>query len=110
MTDTYVTSATQYIDAEGIRYAYRRFGHERGIPLILFQNFRQGMDNVDPLLLDGFARDRPVILFDNAGVASSSGETPDTIDAMAEHAADFVGALGLSQIDLLGFSIGGYIA
>src|ERR1700686_1092456 len=51
MTDTYVTSATQYIDAEGIRYAYRRFGHETGVPLLLFQNFRQGMDNVDPLLL-----------------------------------------------------------
>ena len=68
------------------------------------------MDHWDPAVTDGFAKNRPVILFDNAGVASSSGETPDTIDAMAERAADFVGALGLSQIDLLGFSIGGYIA
>jgi pimeloyl-ACP methyl ester carboxylesterase len=110
MTDTYVTSATQYIDAEGTRYAYRRFGHERGVPLILFQNFRQGMDNVDPLLLDGFARDRPVILFDNAGVASSSGETPDTIEAMADQAVAFVGALNLTELDVLGFSIGGYSA
>src|SRR3984957_8855548 len=110
MTDTYVTSVTKYIDAEGIRYAYRRFGRETGVPLILFQNFRQGMDNVDPLLLNGFAGDRPVILFDNAGVASSSGETPDTIDTMADHAANFVAALGLSRTDLLGFSIGGYIA
>lgn len=110
MTDTYVTSATQYIDAEGIRYAYRRFGCETGVPLILFQNFRQGMDNVDPLLLNGFARDRPVILFDNAGVASSSGETPDTIEAMADQAAAFVGALKLTELDVLGFSIGGYSA
>ena len=54
MTDTYLTSATRYIDAEGIRYAYRRFGRETGVPLVLFQNFRQGMDNVDPLLLNGF--------------------------------------------------------
>ena len=74
------------------------------------QHFRGGMDHWDPAVTDGFAKNRPVILFDNAGVASSSGETPDTIDAMAEHAADFVRALGLSQIDLLGFSIGGYIA
>jgi pimeloyl-ACP methyl ester carboxylesterase len=74
------------------------------------QHFRGGMDHWDPTVTDGFAKNRPVILFDNAGVAASSGETPDTIDAMAEHAADFVGALGLSQIDLLGFSIGGYIA
>src|ERR1700731_493612 len=110
MTDTYVTSATQYIDAEGIRYAYRRFGHETGVPLILFQNFRQGMDNADPLLLNDFARDCPVILFDNAGVASSGGETPDTIEAMANQAAAFVGALKLTELDVLGFSIGGYSA
>ena len=51
-----------------------------------------------------------MILFDNAGVAASTGETPDTIDAMADHAADFIGALGLANVDLLGFSIGGYIA
>lgn len=74
------------------------------------QHFRGGMDHRDPAVTNGFAKNRPVILFDNAGVASSSGETPDTIDAMAEHAADFVVALRLSQIDLLGFSIGAYIA
>jgi pimeloyl-ACP methyl ester carboxylesterase len=68
------------------------------------------MDHWDPAVTDGFAENRPVILFDNAGVASSSGETPDTIDAMAEHAAGFAGALRLSQVDLLGFSIGGYVA
>jgi pimeloyl-ACP methyl ester carboxylesterase len=68
------------------------------------------MDHWDPAVTDGFAENRPVILFDNAGVASSSGETPDTIAAMAEHAAGFAGALGLSQVDLLGFSIGGYVA
>jgi len=68
------------------------------------------MDHWDPAVTDGFARDRPVVLFDNAGVASSSGDTPNTIEAMADHAAAFVGALGLSQVDVLGFSIGGYVA
>src|SRR6202167_1664909 len=110
MTYQYVTAPTQFVEANGIRFAYRRFGREGGTPLLFMQHFRGGMDHWDPAVIDGFAEDRPVILFDNAGVASSSGETPDTIDAMAEHAADFVGALGLSQIDLLGFSIGGYIA
>ncbi len=68
------------------------------------------MDHWDPAVTDGFAEGRPVILFDNAGVPSSNGETPDTIDAMGEYGADFVGALGLAQVDILGFSIGGYVA
>jgi pimeloyl-ACP methyl ester carboxylesterase len=110
MTYRHVTAPTQFVEAHGIRFAYRRFGQEGGTPLLFMQHFRGGMDHWDPAVTDGFAKDRPVILFDNAGVASSSGETPDTIDAMAEHAADFVRALGLSQVDLLGFSIGGYIA
>jgi pimeloyl-ACP methyl ester carboxylesterase len=59
---------------------------------------------------DGLAAGRPVILFDNAGVASSSGETPDTIEAMGEHAAAFIEAMGLPQLDVLGFSIGGCVA
>src|SRR6202048_5119103 len=110
MTYQHVTAPTQFVEANGIRFAYRRFGHERGTPLLFMQHFRGGMDHWDPAVTDGFAKNRPVILFDNAGVASSSGETPDTIDAMAEHAAGFAGALGLSQVDLLGFSIGGYRA
>src|SRR5207245_4264555 len=79
-------------------------------PLLFMQHFRGGMDHWDPAITDGFAMDRPVILFNNAGVASSSGETPNTVDAMGDYAADFVGALGLSHVDVLGFSIGGYIA
>jgi pimeloyl-ACP methyl ester carboxylesterase len=68
------------------------------------------MDHWDPAVSDGFAGGRPVILFDNAGVAGSSGETPDTVEAMAAYAADFVEALGLAEVDLLGFSLGGYVA
>jgi pimeloyl-ACP methyl ester carboxylesterase len=110
MTHRHVTAPTQFVEANGIRFAYRRFGLEGGTPLLFMQHFRGGMDHWDPAVTDGFAENRPVILFDNAGVASSSGETPDTIDAMAEHAAGFAGALRLSQVDLLGFSIGGYVA
>jgi pimeloyl-ACP methyl ester carboxylesterase len=68
------------------------------------------MDHWDPAVTDGFAASRPVILFNNAGIAASSGETPDTMEAMAVHAADFIAELGLSLVDVLGFSIGGYIA
>jgi pimeloyl-ACP methyl ester carboxylesterase len=106
----HVTAPTLFVEANGIRYAYRRFGKEQGTPLLFMQHFRGGMDHWDPAVTDGFAENRPVILFDNAGVASSGGETPDTIDLMAERAADFIGALGLSRFDLLGFSIGGYVA
>jgi pimeloyl-ACP methyl ester carboxylesterase len=107
---THVTAQTRFVEANGIRYAYRRLGSESGTPLVFLQHFRGGLDNWDPLVTDGLAQGRPVILFNNAGVASSSGETPDTVDAMADHLTTFVNALGLPQIDVLGFSIGGYVA
>lgn len=110
MIHTHQTAPTQFVEANGIRFAYRRFGKPGGVPLVFMQHFRGGMDHWDPAVTDGFAEHRPVILFDNAGVAASTGETPDMIDAMADHAADFIGALGLARVDLLGFSIGGYIA
>jgi pimeloyl-ACP methyl ester carboxylesterase len=110
MTYTHLTAPTQFVEANGIRFAYRRFGIKSGVPLLFMQHFRGGMDHRDHLVTDGFASGRSIILFNNAGVASSSRETPDNIDAIGEHAADFVGALGLSQIDILGFSIGGFIA
>lgn len=108
--DTHITAATRFVEANGIRYAYRRFGSGTGTPLVFLQHFRGGLDNWDPLVTDGLAQGQPVILLNNAGVASSSGETPDTIDAMADHVATFVHALGLPQVDVLGFSIGGFVA
>src|ERR1700692_2166592 len=101
MTDQHVTAPTQLVEANGIRFAYRRFGQEGGTPLLFMQHFRGGMDHWDPTVTDGFGKNRPVILFDNAGVASSSGETPDTIDEMEAHTDDLVEELGLSKIDLL---------
>jgi pimeloyl-ACP methyl ester carboxylesterase len=110
MTYAHVTAPTEFAEASGIRFAYRRFGSGHDVPLLFMPHYRAGMDHWDPAVTDGFASSRSVILFDNAGVADSSGETPDTMEAMADHATNFVGALGLSIIDVLGHSIGGYIA
>jgi pimeloyl-ACP methyl ester carboxylesterase len=107
---SHLTAPTQFVEAEGIRFAYRRFGTTTGTPLVFLPHFRAGMDHWDPLVTDGLAERRPVVLFDNAGVAGSSGETPDTIEAMADHAAVFIGGLGLAQLDVLGHSIGGCVA
>lgn len=72
-------------------------------------HFTSTMDHWDPLVIDGLAQGREVILFDNAGISSTSGEVPDTIGAMADHTAAFIGALGLDRVDILGFSMGGTI-
>lgn len=104
------TAPTQYVEANGVRYAYRRFGTETGTPVVFLQHFRGGMDHWDPAVTDGLASNRPVVLFNNTGVASSSGQTPDTVEAQADDAAAFIHALGLTHVDVLGFSIGGYIA
>src|SRR5260370_3032381 len=108
--DTHLMAPTRFIEANGVRYAYRRFGSEEGTPLVLLAHFRAGLDHWDPVVTDGLASGRPVILFNNAGVASSSGEPADTIDAAADHVARFVRALGLQAVDGLGFSIGGYVS
>ncbi|HXY94038.1 MAG TPA: alpha/beta hydrolase [Acidimicrobiia bacterium] len=109
--------ALMYADAEarrvtadtGVEYAYRDLG-EGGVPLVLLVHFRGSLDNWDPALVDALAAQRRVIAFDNVGVAATSGRTPDTIAAMAHGAIDFVGAMNLERIDLLGFSIGSFIA
>jgi pimeloyl-ACP methyl ester carboxylesterase len=104
------TTPTRFVSAGEVRFAYRRFGNPSGTPLVFLQHFRGSMDNWDPALLNGFAQDRTVITFDNAGIGFSSGEVPDNVAAMAQHALDFLDALQLGQVDLLGFSLGGYIA
>ena len=104
------TAPTQFIEAIGVRYAYRSFGSDDHLPLICLQHFRGGLDNWDRIVTDGLAKGRSVILFNNAGIASSSGEPADTIDSMAKHVIAFVDALGLKRIDLFGFSMGGFVA
>lgn len=107
MSDTHETVPTQFIDVEGVTYAYRRWGKPSGTPLIFIPHFRAGMDHWDPAITDSLAKEREVILFNGRGIASSSGEPRHTIQEMADDIAEFVRALGLAQVDAVGFSIGG---
>jgi pimeloyl-ACP methyl ester carboxylesterase len=107
---THDTAPTQYAEADGIRFAYRRFGMPERPPLLFFQHFMGTLDDHDPALSDAFASDREVILFDNAGVASSSGTVPGTMEAMARDAITFIDALGLTVIDVVAHSMGGLVA
>jgi len=102
-------ASRQITAANGIDYAYRDLG-ESDVPLVLFQHFRGNLDNWDPDLIDALAARRRVITFDNTGVGASSGRTPDTIEAMARDAIEFVEAMELQMVDLLGFSIGSFVA
>jgi pimeloyl-ACP methyl ester carboxylesterase len=95
--------------ANGVEYAYRETGSAE-LPLVLLQHFRGNLDNWDPALIDGLAQTRPVLTFDNAGVGGSSGPTPGTIEQMAHDAIAFIDAKEFGQVDLLGFSIGSFIA
>ena len=113
------TTASQYSGlpnklvraANGVDYAYRDTGPEAtGVPLVLFQHFRGNLDNWDPALIDALATARRVITFDNAGVGGSTGTTPDSVEQMARDAIAFIAAMELGQVDLLGFSIGSFIA
>jgi pimeloyl-ACP methyl ester carboxylesterase len=97
--------------SNGITHAYRDTGgHDATVPLVLLQHFRGNLENWDPALIDDLAQSHRVITFDNAGVGSSSGTTPDTIEQMARDAIAFITALGRGQVDLLGFSIGSFVA
>jgi pimeloyl-ACP methyl ester carboxylesterase len=108
---TYVDAETQVLSASnGVDYAYRATGASDGTPLVTFQHFRGNLDNWDPALIDALARGRQVITFDNRGVAASTGTTPSTIAQMALDAIDFIDALGVGEVDLLGFSIGSFVA
>jgi pimeloyl-ACP methyl ester carboxylesterase len=104
------TVPTRYVEANGIRFAYRRFGKTGGVPIIFNQHFQGTLDHWDPAVTNGLARTREVILFNNAGVASSSGETPSSFQEMGANAITFIRALGLSKVDILGFSIGGMVS
>jgi pimeloyl-ACP methyl ester carboxylesterase len=110
MNNTHQTAPTQYVEANGIRFAYRRFGKAKGVPLVFNQHYTGTMDHWDPAVTDGFAKDREVILFDNAGVSSTSGDVPGSFEHMGANAIAFIKALRLEKVDVLGFSIGGFVA
>lgn len=105
-----ITAPTQFLRAGAETYAYRRFGTGAGLPLLLLQHFTGTLDNWDPAMADALAAEREVILFENAGVGRSTGSVPDTVAGMARHASTFLDGLGLEQVDVLGFSLGGMVA
>ena len=111
-TGSQLTAETKSVDIDGATLVYRRFGNQRtgAAPLVCLQHFRGNLDFWDPILMDRVALDREVILLANRGVGSSTGVVPDNVTDMARDVLRFVDALSLEQIDLLGFSLGGYIA
>ena len=109
-TVSYTGASTQRVAAgNGIEYAYRDLG-AGDVPLVLLQHFRGNLDNWDPALVDALAADRRVVTFDNVGVGATTGRTPNTIEAMAHDAIAFLEAMEFQRVDVLGFSIGSFLA
>jgi pimeloyl-ACP methyl ester carboxylesterase len=110
MPTRYADASTQRVAAgNGIEYAYRDVG-EGAVPIVLLQHFRGNLDNWDPALIDALSAERRVVAFDNVGVGGTSGSTPNTIEAMAHGAIAFIEAMSFERVDLLGFSIGSFVA
>lgn len=107
---SHVTAPTQFVETDGIRFAYRRFGAGPGVPVVFVQHFLGNLDTFDPAITDAVAAGREVVLFDNTGVGLSGGTAPDTIAGMARDAEAFVDALGLTRVDILGHSMGGHVS
>jgi len=113
MTEPGGYSASEILHTEGysgVTYAYRQLGRAESRPLVLLQHFRGNLDNWDPALIDALAADRKIIVFDNVGVGGTTGLTPTSIAEMARDAITFLDSLSLSEVDLLGFSIGSFVA
>lgn len=104
------TAPTLFAQTRLERYAYRRFGAGTGPPLLCLQHFMGTLDNWDPAVVDALASEREVVLFENAGIGRSTGTVPESIREMAQHAFAFLSALDLTQVDVLGFSLGGMVA
>src|SRR5436190_21378312 len=107
---TWKSAPTHTINAGGVQFAYRELGPRTGVPVVFLTHLAAVLDNWDPRIVDGIAAEHRVITFDNRGVGASSGSTPKTIKEMASDAVTFIRALGLDQVDLFGFSMGGMIA
>ena len=110
--DGLLTAENLSLEVGDVSFVYRRFGNKQmaSPALVMLQHFRGNLDNWDPALVDRLAQDREVILLDNRGVGGSTGVVPENVTTMARDALAFIDALGLEQIDLLGFSLGGYVA
>ena len=107
---SYQDAATRTVPVNGVDFVYRQLGSDGGVPLVFLNHLAGVLDNWDPRVVDGLAVHRRVITFDNRGVGASAGATPDTIEAMAGDAVAFIRALRLDHVDLLGMSMGGFVA
>jgi pimeloyl-ACP methyl ester carboxylesterase len=107
---SYKNAPTRTITAGGATYPYRELGPKGGIPVVFFVHLAAMLDNWDPRIIDPIAKNHHVIAFDNTGVGASTGQVPDTVEAMADDAYTFITALGLDKIDIFSFSLGGFIA
>ncbi len=107
--DYHQTATTQFVETDGAKYAYRVLGDKGGIPLVLVSPLAGGLDDWDPAITNGLAQQYKVVIFDNKGVGSSTGKTPSTIAAMARDAVSFIKALGYTKVNLMGFSMGGFV-
>jgi pimeloyl-ACP methyl ester carboxylesterase len=108
-TYTYATVPTQFIEANGIKFAYRSYGKEGDIPVIYFNHLTANLDNCDPRIMDAVAAKRQIISFDYRGVGATTGKQGTSIPDMALDAIAFIHALGYKQVDILAFSMGGFI-
>jgi pimeloyl-ACP methyl ester carboxylesterase len=106
----YINTPTRSIDVGGTAFAYRDLGPQSGVPLILLNHWGAVLDNFDPRIVDGLARGHRVIATDYRGIGASGGTAPVTVDAMARDAIALIHALGFEKVDLLGFSLGGFVA
>src|SRR3954454_15608071 len=111
-TDSQLTAENLSVQVRDVSFTYRRFGDAQtnALPLVMLQHFRGNLDSWDPLLVDGLARDREVVLVNNRGVGGSTGAVPENATDMARDAIAFIDALGLERIDLLGVSLRGHVA
>jgi pimeloyl-ACP methyl ester carboxylesterase len=107
---SYAKAPARTISAGGVSYAYRELGPKGGIPVIFFVHLAATLDNWDPRIIDPIAKNHHVITFDNQGVGASTGQVPDSIEAMADDAYTFIKALGHEKIDIFSFSLGGMVA
>ena len=106
----YKNAPTQYMGEKGFRYAYRSLGRQSDVPIVCLQHFTGTLDNWDPIIIDGLAKERQVIAIDNNGIGNSGGTTPDNVQDMTRDAITIIRAMNISKCDLLGFSLGGFIA
>lgn len=110
MSTSFENAPTQSVEVSGTKFVFREIGNKGGIPVVLLHHLTAVLDDWDPKVVDGLAAKHHVIVFDNRGVGGSGGATPKTVEEMARDAVAFIGALGFSKVDLLGFSLGGFVS